>query len=315
MLVMGFDFASITAPFRMQPGLRRLAAGTPQLTPSRVGDRALREKLAVLSAYAPQALLATPGFDARPALQALSAQAASEHPGAWSSEGPKHVHAHQLGWSLRGNELQPHGDAPPEVGATLRTLSPEWRLPALLSLAFVEDFAIIDGATAHIPWMAVCLPSGWAPEEKIDRHFAQVHAPVADNQLLITAADHLARLVTGNDRWERFVWTITRHPRLHAHPARQDPAPWPANDSAEQLAQRAFFRTEHQTFIPLPELKQAVFTIHVDLQPLAEALPDAAHAQQMHDALASMSPAVLAYRGLTDARDRLLAWLAMQATA
>jgi hypothetical protein len=35
----------------------------------------------------------------------------------------------------------------------------------------------------------------------------------------------------------------------------------------------------------------------------------------VHDALASMSPAVLAYRGLTDARDRLLVWLATQAEA
>jgi len=309
---MSFDFASITTPFRMQPGLRRLAVGTPQLTPNQPGDRALREKLAVLGAYAPQALLSTPNFDASPALQALSAQAEREHPGAWSAAAK---HAHLLGWSLQGHEPQQHSDVQPEVGACLRALLPEWRLTALLCLAFAEDFAIIDGNTAHIPWLAVCLPSGWAPEEKIGHHFSQVHSPVADNQMLLTASDHLARLVTGTDRWERFVWTITRHPRLHAHPARQDPAPWPADATPEQLAQRAFFRTEHQTFIPLPNLRQAVFTIHVNLQPLTEALPSAAHTQQVHDALASMSPAVLAYRGLTDARDRLLAWLAAQMTA
>lgn len=309
---MSFDFAAVSAPFRMQPGLRRLAGGTPQLTPNRPGDRALREKLAVLGAYAPQALLSTPGFDAAPALQALSHQASAEHPGAWSAES---AHAPLLGWSLHDNEPQQHHHQQPEVGACLRALPPEWRLPALLSLAFAEDFAIIDGTTAHIPWLAVCLPSGWAPEEKVGRHFAQVHAPVADNQLLVTASDHLARLVTGSDRWERFVWTITRHPRLHAHPARQDPTPWPADATHEQLAQRAFFRTEHQTFIPLPELKQAVFTIRVDLQPLTQALPSPAHAGQVHDALASMSPAVLAYRGLTDARDRLLIWLGTQARA
>jgi dimethylamine monooxygenase subunit A len=309
---MPFDFASVSAPFRMQPGLRRLAAGASQLTPNRPGDRALREKLAVLGAYSAQALLSTPSFDAGLALQALSAHAAAEHPGAWSAES---VHAHWLGWSLQGDEPIQHHRQQPEVGACLHALPPEWRLPALLSLAFVEDFAIIDGATAHIPWLAVCLPSGWAPEEKVGRHFAQVHEPVADNQLLLTASDHLARLVTGSDRWERFVWTITRHPRLHAHPARQDPAPWPADASPEQLAQRAFFRTEHQTFIPLPELKQAVFTIRVDLQALPHALPSPAHAQQVHDALASMSPAVLAYRGLTDARDRLLTWLGAQANA
>jgi hypothetical protein len=306
---MAFDFDSISAPFRMQPGLRRLAAGVPQLTPNAPGDRALREKLAVLSVYATQALLSAPGFDPVPALRALSRHAANEHPTAWSSDAS---HAHRLGWSLRDGAPQQHSDVLPEVGPCLHALPPEWRLPALLCLAFAEDFAIIDGSTAHIPWLAVCLPSGWAPEEKIGRHFAQVHAPVADNQLLVTASDHLARLVTGNERWERFVWTITRHPRLHAHPARQDSAPWPAEATPEQLAQRAFFRTEHQTFIPLPELRQAVFTIHVDLQPLAQAL-SAEHAQQVHDALASMSPAVLAYRGLSDARDRLLSWLAARA--
>lgn len=310
MWAMGFDFTAISTPFRMQPGLRRLAPGTPQLTPSQPGDRAQREKLAVLNAYASQALLSTPGFDPLPALNVLSAQAAREHPEAWESNG---AHARLLGWSLQESEPKQHSDALPELGTCLRALPAEWRLPALLSLAFVEDFAILDGATAHIPWMAVCLPSGWAPEEKIGRHFAQVHAPVADNQVLLTASGHLARLVTGQDRWERFVWTITRHPRLHAHPERQDPAPWPADASPGQIAQHAFFRTEHQTFIPLPELRQAVFTIHVDLQPLTEALPSAAHARQVHDALASMSLAVLAYRGLTDARDRLLAWLAAQA--
>jgi hypothetical protein len=293
----------------MQPGLRRLAPGAQQLTPNRPGDRALREKLAVLSAYAHQALLATPGFDAKPALKALNQQAAREHPAAWSADT---LHAHWLGWSLLDNEPRQHSEAAPEVGICLRTLPPEWRPAALLSLAFAEDFAIIDGSNAHIPWLAVCLPSGWAPEEKVGRHFAQVHAPVADNQLLVTASDHLARLVTGTDRWERFVWTITRHPRLHAHPARQDPAPWPADPDPDQLAQRAFFRTEHQTFIPLPDLKQAVFTIHVNLAPLTHALPSPAHARQVHDALASMSPAVLHYRGLSDARDRLLAWLASQ---
>jgi dimethylamine monooxygenase subunit A len=311
---MSFDFAAVQAPFRMQPGLRRLAAGAAQLTPNRRSGRALREKLAVLFSHSSQALLSAPGFDAKPALRALCAQAATEHPQAFSCEGDTAFHAHQLGWSLHGTELRRHGDAPAEIGACLASLPAEWRLPGLLSLAFVEDFAIIDGRSAHIPWLAVCLPSHWAPETKVGRHFAEVHAPVADNALLLTASDHLARLVTADERWERFVWTLTRHPRLHAHPARTDLAPWPAQASAEQLAAQTFFRTERQTFIPLPEHQQAVFTIHVQLQPLTRALATPGQARQLHDALASMSPAVLAYRGLTDARDRLLMWLDARAT-
>jgi hypothetical protein len=58
-----------------------------------------------------------------------------------------------------------------------------------------------------------------------------------------------------------------------------------------------------------------VFTILVDVQPLATVLHDAARAQALHDAIATMSPAVLAYRGLTGVREPLLAWLQQRACA
>jgi dimethylamine monooxygenase subunit A len=312
---MAFDFTAVQSPFRMQPGLRKLAPGAAQLTPNRIGDRAWREKLAVLFSHSAQALLSAPGFDALPALRALCAHAAAEHPSAFSVDEYGGVHAHHLGWSLHEDVLHQHANAAPEIALCLNSLPPSWRLAGLLSLAFAEDFAVIDGRTAHIPWMAVCLPSHWAPETKVGRHFAEVHAPVADNQMLVTASAHLARLVTGADRWERYVWTITRHPRLHAHPAHLDSAPWPSDSDANaaQVAALSYFRTERQTFIPAPDLRLAMFTIHVDVQPLTRALANAAQAQQLHDAVASMSPAVLAYRGLTPVRDRLLAWLTTQA--
>ena len=79
MLLMPFDFTAVSSPFRMQPGLRRLAAGDHQLTPIEPGDRALVEKLGVLSAHAHHALAGAPGFDATPALHALCAHASHEH--------------------------------------------------------------------------------------------------------------------------------------------------------------------------------------------------------------------------------------------
>lgn len=313
---MPFDFNAISTPFRMQPGMRRLAPGTVQLTPTRPGDRVLREKLAVLTHHPQQALLVGPGFDAQPTLQALFAQAAAEHPEAWHWHRDGCIDALRLGWSVQRGEAQSlAGDAVLDIGGCLRALPPEWRAAALFCLAFAEDFAVIDGNTAHIPWLAVCLPSHWAPQDKIGRHFAEVHAPVADNALLVTAGEHLARLVTGTDRWERWVWTVTRHPQLCAHPARLEPHDWPHGDDADadQLATQAFFRTERQTFIPLATHRQAVFTIHVESQPLAQAITEPWQAQRLHDAIASMSPAVLAYRSLTSARDRLLTWLSARA--
>lgn len=311
---MPFDFAAITAPFRMQPGLRALADGATQLTPNRPGDRALAEKLLVLAGHAGQALVETEGFDATPALQRLCEQASVEQPHAWrrSGESGSAWEAPLLGWTLDVDAGTVRGDGPPEIGACLAGLPPRWRLPGLLCLAFAEDFAVIDGATARIPWLAVCLPSHWAPQDKVGRHFAEVHAPVADNRLLLTASDHLARLVTGTQRWERFVWTITPEPRLDMHPRRVPPPRWPADADAGALAALARFRTERQTFIPLPEARQAIFTIQVESRPLTAAVTTPAQAEAVHAALASMSDAVLAYRGLTDARDRLLDWLAAQ---
>lgn len=312
---MHFDFdVAVTAPFRMQPGLRRLAEGSPQLTPLVPGSRHQREKLAVLTAFAPEAMVARAGFDAFPALHALCQHAAAEQPQAWAWDGER-AQALHLGCAV---DAQGHierssagvfglGD---EVTRCLEGLSPPWRLAGLLSLAFAEDFAVVDGRDATIAWLAVCLPSHWAPEDKVGRNFAAVHAPVADNALLIRASESLTRLVCGEDRWERFVWNVTDNPRLHAHPARVGHDRWAGTD-----VPGAWWRTERQTFIPLPDLQQAVFTIHVQVQPLIEALHTPQKARALHDAVASMSADVLRYRGLHTVREPLLQWLASRAHA
>lgn len=312
-VVVSFDFeAAVQAPFRMQPGLRRLAAGAAQLTPMTPGSRHLREKIAVLSAHAPHALAVQPGFDARAALHALAAHAAEEQASAFAWDGQRAIAPH-LGVAVENDEPRPlradvlgPGD---EIASCIAGLPAGWRLAGLLCLAFAEDFAIVDGERATIPWIAACLPSHWAPERKVGRHFAEVHGPVADNALLVRAGEHLTRMVCSADRWERFVWNVTRQPRLNAHPALTDPAPWPADAFSNAAAPRAWWRTERQTFIPLPDVKQAIFTIGVDTQPLADAIDTPDKAARLHAAIASMSDAVLAYRSLTAARAPLLAWL------
>ena len=99
-------------------------------------------------------------------------------------------------------------------------------------------------------------------------------------------------------------------PHLHQHPARGD-ASWPACD-ADSVAAHATFRSERQTFIPVPDARQAVFTIHVETMTLHEAVTRPGAATRLHSAIASMSPAVLAYRGLDAVRAPLLEWLGNQ---
>ena len=85
---MPIDFSQITAPFRMQPGLRRMAPGQPQLTASRPNGRHLREKMAVLATTADEALLAVPGFDATATFRAVAREAAREASPAFVFEKP-----------------------------------------------------------------------------------------------------------------------------------------------------------------------------------------------------------------------------------
>ena len=121
------------------------------------------------------------------------------------------------------------------------------------------------------------------------------------------------QLVTGGGHFERFVWTLTPSARFDQHPVRQPRLPWPATADPEAFAQSCVLRAERQTFFPIPGTAQAVFTIRVMLQPLAEAVATREQAQLLHDSLASMTDAVLAYKNLAPARDRLLAWLARRA--
>ena len=108
-------------------------------------------------------------------------------------------------------------------------------------------------------------------------------------QLLIAASDQLARLVTGSERWERFVWTISRRPAPAPASGAAARSTGPKRADAEALAAHRLPAHEHQTFIPVAGTGQAVFTIHVDSEPLDAALRSRDDAARLHDALASMT--------------------------
>jgi dimethylamine monooxygenase subunit A len=259
---MNFDFTRLPVPFRMQPGLRRVDAADAAPTTLAPSSRMWAEKRAVLEAG--QSMHATPGFDARPALDAISRYSG----GQWrAGKGP-------------------------------------------LELAFEEDFAVLDGTSGTLPWLCVCLPSHWAPEEKLGLGFSALHAPVADNEALVAASRQLVALATSGECWERWVWTITPSSRYDQHPRRHARDPWPVTADPDTFAQACWLRAERQVFLPVgADTRQAVFTIRVMLQPLPEAVRTGEDAGRMHDSVASMSPAVLAYKNLAAAREPLLRWL------
>lgn len=267
---MRFDFSHIAVPFRMQPGLRRLAPGARHLSALAPGSALFLEKQRI--SHAGQAVWCSAGFDAADALASLHAQAA------------------------RDGIQMPTG-------------------PLALELQLEQDLAVLDLDSGGVPWMNVCVPSGWAPEDKVGRSLLAIHAPVADNRMLAVAWPRLAQLLTAGDAWERHVWSISPSPRYDQHPLRHAVPTWPASGDLDDFAGRCYLRSERQTFFPVHDragrpLRQCVFTITPSLERLCDAACDAAHAMRLHQALASMSDAVLAYKHLAPVRAPLLAWLA-----
>ncbi|MBX3659064.1 MAG: DUF3445 domain-containing protein [Ramlibacter sp.] len=263
---MSFDLSRLRQPFRMEPGLRRMAPGEVHLSPLAPGSALYLEKQRVFESG--QSRWCVPGFDPQFAIQTIA------------------DHARQS-WAT----------------ATFDAESP-------LELVVSEDLAVLDGASGTVPWLCVCTPSHWAPEDKLGQSLARLHGPVADNARLLAATDALVRLVTAGEAWERHVWTVSASPRHDQHPARQPRDPWPEPDPPAAFAARCFLRVERQTFLPVPGRTQAVFTIRVSVQPLTRAVASPEQAASLAAALRSMSPAVLEYKGLTTAQPVLLRWLA-----
>ena len=267
---MDLPLDQIGVPFRMQPGLARIAPHQARLTPLPASSALHAEKQQVLNRG--EGILGVPGFDPRPALGALA-------------------------------QLHPERE------------SSTFDDPRQVALDWQEDLAVLDGRDGRLVWLSVCTPSHWAPEDKLGLKFAEVHAPVADNAALLAASNALVRLVTGGACWQRHVWTFTPDPRFDQHPRRTVRRAWPPDSDPEVCAAATWVRVERQHFVPVPvgpgnPHPMAVFTIRLMIEPLTLVAADPAWARRLHDALASMSEAILAYKNLGPARAPLLRWLA-----
>ena len=163
---------AVGTPFRMRPGLSRLAvAGEAALAqPLFVRDAQAGayadHKRAVLRAQTHRA----PVGEADPAVLAAIAQAYA---------------------SQTGVVLAPDADA--------------------LAEGLQEDFVILhdepgDGFRAR--FLSVCFPSNWNPAEKLGLDFMAIHAPVADNALLQAGARGIVDMAFRQAPMLRHVWLI-----------------------------------------------------------------------------------------------------------
>lgn len=192
-----------------------------------------------------------------------------------------------------------------------------------LAQGLQEDFVVLhdepegeagERLAMRTRFLSVCFPSNWAPAEKLGLDFAAIHAPVADNALLQSGGQGIVDMAFRQASMLRHVWLLSPNGDLAQHPetrrTRWEDAVAQADATGQRLIHQVFFRVERQTTLPLPALRRGVFFIRVMVCPLTEALGVApGRAAGLREALRSMSDAVVAYRGMAAVRERLCAEL------
>ena len=159
---------------------------------------------------------------------------------------------------------------------------------------------------------SLCFPSTWVLAEKFGRDMDGIHKPVPGY------AEHIGpRLLRIFDNLQverpawRLNWSIYDGPELYAPRRRPGPRLWLSEGVVADA--NCFIRIERQTLRKLPATGFILFTIKVLLDPLA-ALgrhPEGpALARGLKARLQQLDAAQLAYKGLVELRDILVAALA-----
>ena len=293
----------VATPFRMRPNLEKLDADAPALLlRDELADVYRRERERVLAAHSERAMVGEPNEKTIAAISGLApsplaGDATNLSPVGSGGEG-------EGGISNHGNSPINHTPHPSPL--------PQGERGHETALALQEDFVILkqQDDALRTEYLSVCFPSRWDPRKKLGLDFAAIHAPVADNAALIAAAQSIMTMAFMKQPMLRHVWLIVPSASLDQHPDKNE-AWWTETlRDISPLLPNLFFRVERQTTWPLPHLQRAVFFIRVMMSPLVDVINAApGRAAELAASLRSMTPEVVAYRGMTDAMPRLLSEL------
>jgi hypothetical protein len=165
-------------------------------------------------------------------------------------------------------------------------------------------------AGAWLPALSA-FPSTWVLTEKLGLGMDAIHAPAPG--FAGQMADRVARIFDNlkpEQLVERFNWSIYSDARLRYAQSKQDPLErFPPDKSVAH----AHVRVERQTLRRLARSGDILFTVRVYVDPIlafARHPRGRALAGALRDQLATLTPAQLTYKGIVEARERLLDALA-----
>jgi hypothetical protein len=161
------------------------------------------------------------------------------------------------------------------------------------AMNFEEDVAIMHkGVLSSI---CFCFPSSWVPREGLGKTLAELHAPVADGDVLRRMSPKLSTTMANHSlgSFLRYVWTITKVPNLSCHP-----------DIVKEYKDETvdfntlYFRVEKQTTLPLLDNNTSLFFVNIEVVPLSKVWNK--HKDLIKESLNSMSDAIIEYKNLKE---------------
>ncbi len=152
-----------------------------------------------------------------------------------------------------------------------------------LALMLEEDVAVMH--KGRLAAICFCFPSGFIPNERIGMLLGDIHRHVGDGEQLVKASPGIARVMTEQPSFRRYVWTVTNNPNLSNHPSTRI-------DTVPQSMDDLYFRWETQTTARVDN-DTSLFFVKMDVLPLRTVWNS-----KILDSINSMSDAVLEYKNL-----------------
>ena len=143
----------------------------------------------------------------------------------------------------------------------------------------------------------VAMASSWNPRTVQGKTLAEVHQPVADNEMLVRASDGIWRSMTSGKSFHRHVWGISPLKSLSNHPRHKKPEFKNLDD--------LYFRIEHERTLTVDE-DTAAFFIDVEVLPLTTIFHlKHEYRDLIKDSINSMSENLLAYKNLEEIKEMI----------
>ena len=159
-----------------------------------------------------------------------------------------------------------------------------------MGLEIPDDVIIMHKGKVEAAFVAMA--SNWDPRTVQGKTLAEVHQPVADNEMLVRASDGIWRSMTSGKSFHRHVWGISPLKSLSNHPRH-----WPETFEVKSLDD-LYFRIEHERTLTVDE-DTAAFFIDVEVMPLSTVFHlKNEYRDILKDSINSMSENILAYKNL-----------------